>query len=511
MPEGDPIPLVLDAATAKPIRTAGITRAGDYEVVYAGGYFDKVYDVDKVPQVVRLLRRTLAVYTADPSTRAGEDLELHYSAPRGASVSLRRAHGEVVYAMPSVPPATGQVPDEGLVSSGLEWPLAKVSVPPHAPTGIWMVELRSGDEVARAPFVLRCAASDSPRPVLVTASVATWLCYNDWGGRNRYRNWENGPPSLSSPLKRALSRALARLVPEIPRTWLKRRVSDVRQSDSWIFRPLSWRRPWGHYFDLQSAPDEPVLDHLVALDIKVLAWLDREGIDYECVADLDLDEDPSLCDGRGAVLLAGHSEYWSTAMLSQVLAAHRGKSTWVINLSGNTMYRRIHVHDDHSVNLADLVMALSGNDETELTGVRFSEKAYGTASPFAVTRATHWAFEGTGLARGDHFGEECLIANVPPSREDYDPTRPTTPDTMLNGTGAAGFEVDRLVWHRRREFTVIAEGVARSSAHMVVKEPKGVVGGAFSASSITFGGSLLVDDTCSRVVRNVLARAAQVR
>lgn len=513
MPDPEPAPRILDAATARAVGTARCSREGDSVRVHARGYVDKVYANDPIPPIVRLLRSSPAVYVAQPSAHAGDAVAIHYSAPTGARLTLRRAHGTAVQQLADLPPATGRVPDQNLVAEGLHWPSTTVRVPADAPSGIWLVELKTGGDTATAPLVIRCARGARTPPVLVTASAATWLCYNSWGGRNRYRNTENGPASTraSHSVRRAASRVLSRAVPEVPRTRLKRRLGVDHSTTSWISHRLSWRRPWAATFDLQAAPEKLVLDHLAALDVKILAWLDREGVDYECVADVDLHRDATICAGRSAVLLAGHSEYWSTAMLQQVLTAHRTEGTWVLNLSGNTMYRRIDVHDDHAVNLADLVMALSGHDETELTGVRYSEAAYGTAAPYSVTEADHWVFAGTGVARANRFGEECLIANVPASGDDYDPTRPTTPDTMLAGAGAAGFEVDRLVRHRRAEFRVVARGDVRGSAHMVVKEPRGSAGGAFSASSITFGGSLLVDKTCSRIVGNVLARAGQSR
>lgn len=502
--------LVLDAETAEPVESARWTaRAGRLEVE-APGYLTKVYDAGTLPQIVRLLAAAPYVFAASPSTRPGENLVVHYSAPSGAMLRLRCAHRSVVFQLAELPPATGTVPDHDLVSVGLDWPATIVHVPEDATSGVWVLELESGQATAAAPLVVRCSRSQ-PRPaVVVTASTATWLCYNHWGGRNRYRNAESGPKLGSSrrTARELVAKLLAVSIPEVPRTKLKQRLGvDMRES-SWISAPLSWRRPWRVNLDLQAPVSTPILNHLAGLDARILAWLDREGIAYECVADLDLHSDPGVCDDRAAVVLAGHSEYWSTEMLEQLLTAHRRNGTWVLNLSGNSMYRRITVQDDNTVALADLVMALSGRDESELTGVRFSERAYGTASPYVVTRPDHWVFRGVQVKRGDRFGGDCLIANVAPrSAESYDPARPTTPDTMLRGQGAAGFEVDRRLRRWRRTFQIVAQGAARRSAHMVVKEPHGETGGALSASSISFGGSLLLDQTCSRVVLNVLNRA----
>jgi hypothetical protein len=47
---------------------------------------------------------------------------------------------------------------------------------------------------------------------------------------------------------------------------------------------------------------------------------------------------------------------------------------------------------------------------------------------------------------------------------------------------------------------------SRGGADMVVREPEGSRGGVFSASSITFTGSLLVDYVCSEITRTVLKK-----
>ena len=39
---------------------------------------------------------------------------------------------------------------------------------------------------------------------------------------------------------------------------------------------------------------------------------------------------------------------------------------------------------------------------------------------------------------------------------------------------------------------------------MVVRDPDGKHGLIFSASSITFGGTLLIDKNCSQIIKNVL-------
>ena len=48
-------------------------------------------------------------------------------------------------------------------------------------------------------------------------------------------------------------------------------------------------------------------------------------------------------------------------------------------------------------------------------------------------------------------------------------------------------------------------------ADMIVREPAGTRGGMFTASSITFGGSLLIDPVTSGIVKNAIAQALKDR
>src|ERR1019366_6701557 len=90
-----------------------------------------------------------------------------------------------------------------------------------------------------------------------------------------------------------------------------------------------------------------------------------------------------------------------------------------------------------------------------------------------------------------------------------DPSRPGE-SPGLDGHGASGWETDKLSDTAPRDITVIAKGLNPfGGADMVVREPQGSRGGMFSASSITFGGSLLVDGVASQLVKNVLARAME--
>ncbi len=54
--------------------------------------------------------------------------------------------------------------------------------------------------------------------------------------------------------------------------------------------------------------------HLVRTERFAEAWLAAEGYAYELIADSDLHEDPALLSRFAALMICGHSEYWTHEM-----------------------------------------------------------------------------------------------------------------------------------------------------------------------------------------------------
>jgi hypothetical protein len=77
-------------------------------------------------------------------------------------------------------------------------------------------------------------------------------------------------------------------------------------------------------------------------------WLEESGYDYDMITDTDLHRDPTLLRGYKAVLINGHSEYWS-------IPAYRGLETYLKNggnaivLSGNSLFWRVSFNEDEAI------------------------------------------------------------------------------------------------------------------------------------------------------------------
>jgi hypothetical protein len=147
---------------------------------------------------------------------------------------------------------------------------AQIAVPDAAPSGVYLARLSSSANIqSYVPIVVRRAAAAK---YLYVVPSMTWQAYNLWGGTSLYR-WIGTP---SAPA-RAPGRAQA----------------------------VSYDRPYlsGDGFPLFGAED-----------MVIIKFLERNGYDVAYTTDTDLSIDPSHQPRPKAVIIGGHSEYWSTAM-----------------------------------------------------------------------------------------------------------------------------------------------------------------------------------------------------
>jgi N,N-dimethylformamidase len=127
-----------------------------------------------------------------------------------------------------------------------------------------------------------------------------------------------------------------------------------------------------------------------------------------------------------------------------------------------------------------------------LLGVVYSETGIMTAAPYQVVDADHWVYDGTGLKNGDIFGRDCQHERVP--------------------GGASGHETDKRSPSSPKNTRLLAKGLNpdEGGAEMVIHEP-GNGAAVFSAGSICWPSSLLVDAAVSQITANVLRRFSQER
>lgn len=494
-----------------------INNINDYSkiIFYKKGYVKKVYEIKQVPNIVRLLEDKLIGYQQKLWFNPGEEVSVYVHSPEEYSAKLFR-HGlekELILDLGNFKAQQQQVPDGYFVENGLEWNESfKYSIPEEASPGIYSLLLESPHcESFAIPFIVSSVNTEkkSKRKVLVLASTNNWETYNTWGGRSRYRNFEDENSSDFIETYGITKLIKSKIIKMIPRK-LKNIIKNICKTTpepKWYFKKLSIKRPFTNCALEENTVMEPFTNHLAAGEWRLLAWLERESIPFDIISGFELHSNPDILNGYKAIIFNTHCEYWSKNMYETVKRFHEKSNGWILNISGNTMYREVEFFKDGSLRCTSTSFCKSCADETQLVGVRFTMDDYATCSPFKIIDESHWAFSSLPVKKGMLFGTLSLNQNTHRKFSRYDSGRPGT-EFGLTGMGASGWECDKISNTAPKDIKLIAKGINKhGGAHMIIREPEGTRGGMFSASSLVFSGCLLVDCISSTVVKNIIIRA----
>ncbi|ATB40347.1 hypothetical protein CYFUS_005796 [Cystobacter fuscus] len=239
-------------------------------------------------------------------------------------------------------------------------------------SGLYVVKIWRADKFMRlAPFVVRDRRAAE---IFFTPNFTTYQAYNTWGGESLYFDG---------------SRTMPR-----GRAW-----------------EVSFNRP---YQALEGAGKTFYLDQ------QLVRFLERHGYDVTYGTQFDFIRFPELLKGMGAFVHGGQDEYWPVQEREQVDAALANGQMSLVYFGGNGSYWRIRVLPDARGNMLRTIVCYKDEpqkDPIPNSTVRFRDppdaraenNLYGAmyegwllfGYPLAVSDASHWLFEGTGLQRGE--------------------------------------------------------------------------------------------------------------
>lgn len=354
-------------------------------------------------------------------------------------------------------------------------------------SGLYYLHLK-GKSGAFFNFPWIVAPGKPQAKIAVLAADMNWSAYNNFGGRSNYINAHELP---ETPIVNA-RQELVRYLPG----------HNGYGFTNDRYRPLSFERPeWFGVIPEHVKVTDNVAgrneSHTTPAEWRFLGWLEREGFAYDYYSETQLHHGRVPLDAYKVLIITVHPEYWSKEMYFQV-------KDWVFQRGGHLMYlggnginamvemlpgdrMRVHNHIEPPEKRWESRFHRQVESEANLLGVVYDERGIMTAAPYEVVDDAHWAFEGTGLRNGDRFGEKNQQERV--------------------WGGASGHETDKMSPSSPPQTKLLARGLNpnEGGAHMVAFEtPSG--GAVFSAGSITYVMSLLVDEPTAKVTANVLRR-----
>ncbi|HAQ07811.1 MAG TPA: hypothetical protein DCR24_09915 [Bacillus bacterium] len=329
----------------------------------------------------------------------------------------------------------------------------KFSIPTNWSTGMYAAKVYDGNNSFFITFIVK-EKSPNFSDIGVLASTNTWEAYNSWGGKSLYSyNVVNGV----------------------------KKYNEI----------VSFKRP------NPGADPSGDAGHLANGEKHILGWLERNNHEYSMITDNDVHENPMLLGKFKTIIVSTHSEYWSTRMYDG-LQNYLKNGGNVLYLSGNGIYWKVALKGDKMEAKKDGgrhtftgepggLFYRIGKPETALVGVGYRSTGFSVPAPYKVTNPSHWIFANTGISKGDLIGVRGL-------------------NTINNSTGgASGWETDQVDQSTPKNAIILAQGtnLVGAGADMIYYDHPGG-GGVFSTGSITFGGSLAVDEKLTRIVDNVL-------
>lgn len=169
---------------------------------------------------------------------------------------------------------------------------APLSIPANWTSGIYLAKLEEAT-AGKQNYIIFVVRDDSrSSPYLYDSAVNTFQAYNEWGGNSLYTADSSGNPTAH-------------------------KVS--------FNRPYNSRTNAGDFFPFE---------------INMVRWLEKQGYDTTYATDVDLHQNPDLAISHRALLIVGHSEYWSWQMRANVERA-RERGVSLAFFSGNSVFWQV--------------------------------------------------------------------------------------------------------------------------------------------------------------------------
>lgn len=330
-------------------------------------------------------------YPARAGVAPGERLMLHIAtdAPRFRVVFY--CWGEGLLPVHEMPWLAGEYAAPRSASEDWQWPRYEFPIPHDWPSAVYIAHLeepgaRPVELAMNSAAVLFVVRGSGRSKLLYKLPLATYHAYNCEGDGCFYVN----PPRSDDPpgAKLSLHRPGGGIGGEI----------------------------WGalDYYDMTSPRQS-----FAHWDARFIRWLLRNGYQPEFCTDFDIHEDPELCNRYRLLLSVGHDEYWSEPTRNAVEDfVSRGGN--VAFFGANLCWWRIHVIEDGTAILChqggprgafDHWWSQTGvaRPEDWLTGASYRNGGGWWDGPrdttgYIVQDPEHWVFSGTGLHRGEAFG-----------------------------------------------------------------------------------------------------------
>jgi hypothetical protein len=334
-------------------------------------------------------------YADRHSVATGETIAFHIATSRSpfeVEIVNMASPGTVLHDIPGL---LSEARDcSGRWETGCAWPVTTTfTVPATYTPGYYAARFPTSEGEKHILFVVRPAVLGSYAPIVVIQPSNSDVAYNRFGGKSVY---------------------------------------DTISDDGQRAHVVSFNRPYH---------EDTGLARFQIWEDRFVAWMKAEGRRFEVITDDDMEAGIDLS-AYTAVLIVGHSEYWSRNARRHLEAYSRSGGHIAI-FGANTMWwqvrvdlqtRQMTVYKDARLDpltgVNDELVTTNFFDwpvfdpENAILGASFLNASYVNRldsherlpmeerTPYTVRKADHWIFAETGLRNGDEVGRSVAATEV---------------------------------------------------------------------------------------------------
>jgi hypothetical protein len=248
--------------------------------------------------------------------------------------------------------------------------------------GLYIVTLKGNKDAFHGVFFANDTAQ-RVKKIKVVISDYTWVCYNDFGGRSKYKDRVTpGIVKFNSTYFQNKAR-FYNLNIHKPNTAVSHEIK------SWINDGYAYR--------------EDKLYHLAVAEMRLLELLcQRHGIEAIELMDCLGFENYEGAKKDQLFIFNGHSEYWTERMIYRLKNLRNSNN--ILFFSGNNVYRMVK-RNNESLNLIE--NKISPTVTTELTGLYYTTEGYMANGRYRIKSPEHFLFNNI---KDQHIGGPWVVS-----------------------------------------------------------------------------------------------------
>ena len=352
----------------------------------------------------------------------------------------------------------------------------------------YFISLTYNNNIFYIPIIIK-PFNNSTNKILVLANTSKWNAYNDWAGLDGFMSLYTWIPSSTFITNTALQGTNG--------------IGTINNPPKPVSNFVSYQRPnlysnkhINTYMKNEIRTYLNFNDHIYG-EMFLLNYLADLNLNFDVITDFDMNTlSYNDISNYKIFMMHVHPEFWSINQINLLDEMNKNNIN-IMYLGGNGIYwkytiinsqmevrkdRKFHLDGSKGGQIKELKLKIYGEDIVKI----YYKKMYSTSVqfnfPYIITNSSHGLFDNLDISN-NQFGFNNL-------------------NSKSLQSGAAGWEVDCVQKSENSKYIIAKSN--DNFCNMIWKDNEDGRSKVFSTGSITYTGSLFVDDNIYKLTTNVI-------